>query len=727
MQLITIINQIDIWTDWLNSYKKYVPQFIEEAKTKEKWQDWNKEVFHEYFERSRNQCVSSLQQGYFTKDERSNIREHWEQISPLLKKVVESQNEPLWDVYKQLQKEIRGLTNSNRKAATYRMIAGLQPNLLCTVINEDSIRQLHKMLRDKVDEDVPNFTGDWFRDSYNIFKVYKASKPGVNPQELATLPWQTKMYFEEGGLTIPNNNDMSEPITSHQNVIELLKYKKQIIIQGPPGTGKTRMAKELASILIDLKPEVNKTPITISDEDIKQVIQPDMSINSVSGGAAYQITKVLDDRVVSLKSNGTEDETLFKNIQEAYKNARWTSPIGDNPARRASAFAKYIYDHFPAPTDQVPLKTSPQFKLVQFHPSYSYEDFVRGIVAEPNEDEEIVLYKAKDKLLAKFAAAAAENYRLSQAVKAKSTQTIQVKSDFERFIEHVQDYIADSDSHKYQLTDGIYIFDSDSTRFKYKGDNWAAHAKGLNMKYSELEKIIQAGVSERSQVKSVEGLEELSRQHATYFFNTVRKFREFLSSHPAEIKEDVIEERTSLKNYVLIIDEINRANLSSVLGELIYALEYRGEEVDGLYDVGGSNKLVLPPNLYIIGTMNTADRSIGHIDYAIRRRFAFVEVKPQVLPEDFEKELFIEVSKLFVTDPFAEKLNPSQFLSSEFRPQDVWLGHSYFIRKKNVGPEVRLKYEIIPLLEEYVKDGVLKDSLTTWLEIERLQMYYSNE
>src|SRR5690606_14650101 len=89
-----------------------------------------------------------------------------------------------------------------------------------------------------------------------------------------------------------------------------------------------------------------------------------------------------------------------------------------------------------------------------------------------------------------------------------------------------------------------------------------------------------------------------------------------------------------LKNYVLIIDEINRANLSSVLGELIYALEYRGEEVQSMYAVDGSNKLILPPNLYIIGTMNTADRSVGHIDYAIKRRFAFVDVLPQILEND---------------------------------------------------------------------------------------------
>lgn len=81
-------------------------------------------------------------------------------------------------------------------------------------------------------------------------------------------------------------------------------------------------------------------------------------------------------------------------------------------------------------------------------------------------------------------------------------------------------------------------------------------------------------------------------------------------------------------DYVLIIDEINRANLPSVLGELIYALEYRYKPVESMYSLDANRELILPDNLFIIGTMNTADRSTGHIDYAIKRRFAFFKVLP---------------------------------------------------------------------------------------------------
>ena len=174
------------------------------------------------------------------------------------------------------------------------------------------------------------------------------------------------------------------------------------------------------------------------------------------------------------------------------------------------------------------------------------------------------------------------------------------------------------------------------------------------------------------------------------------------------------------KTYILIIDEINRANLPAVLGELLYALEYRDEKVETMYKLDdGDNSLVLPENLYIIGTMNTADRSVGQIDYAIRRRFAFVECLPKVLTDlpdgkTFETDLFKEVSKLFIKniDSYETdgKLEKSDLLSAEFRPEDVWIGHSYFIIDDKKTKEYRLKYEIKPILKEYLKDGILTAS-----------------
>ncbi len=122
------------------------------------------------------------------------------------------------------------------------------------------------------------------------------------------------------------------------------------------------------------------------------------------------------------------------------------------------------------------------------------------------------------------------------------------------------------------------------------------------------------------------------------------------------------------KPYVLIIDEINRANLPAVLGELIYALEYRNEPVEVLYEVGKDRKLTVPENLYIIGTMNTADRSAGRIDYAVRRRFIFY---PLHANSEYASPEGMELMKK-VNEFIEENVSP------EYDAEDVKIGHTYF-------------------------------------------------
>jgi 5-methylcytosine-specific restriction protein B len=190
------------------------------------------------------------------------------------------------------------------------------------------------------------------------------------------------------------------------------------------------------------------------------------------------------------------------------------------------------------------------------------------------------------------------------------------------------------------------------------------------------------------------------------------------------------------KPYVLVIDEINRGNISKIFGELITLLEADkrlGEENEIKVTLPYSKEeFAIPSNLYIIGTMNTADRSLGHIDYAIRRRFAFVDMFPLELDiDEFDKELFKEVSELFIKnyDDYIESnvIEPSDYISEEFRPEDVWLGHSYFIMtNKNGGDNtnLRLRYEIIPVLKEYLKDGIFKDTDAVKKKIEELESLY---
>jgi 5-methylcytosine-specific restriction endonuclease McrBC GTP-binding regulatory subunit McrB len=202
------------------------------------------------------------------------------------------------------------------------------------------------------------------------------------------------------------------------------------------------------------------------------------------------------------------------------------------------------------------------------------------------------------------------------------------------------------------------------------------------------------------------------------------------------------------RRYFLIIDEINRANLATVLGELIYALEYRGEEVLTPYKVDNTESIQIPKNLYIIGTMNTADKSIGSIDYAIRRRFLFFPVLPNIevikhhvqkqfdihkdkFPKDYDVDNDCRI-KLFSV---IENLFKMCLDKENYHIDDLQIGHTYFLVKDindgmgNASNQfinyekveenliLKFKYQILPILREYYKDGVFNENILTGNQI----------
>ena len=402
--------------------------------------------------------------------------------------------------------------------------------------------------------------------------------------------------------------------------IEILEYKKQIILQGPPGTGKTYTAKDVAEQIL-------------------------------------------------------------------------TGNVSENKGAQATI-----------------LNESNQFELIQFHPSYTYEDFVRGIVAESNDGK--IAYRTINKSFGEFAEAALENYNLSRKDNTEANIKKWIDDKFEEFKNEIE---VEIEENEIKLSENVTIFEVSANSFKY-GKNWKISS---NLNFQEIKKLIKAVVENKLVLSNQQIPKDLS-VHAHYrytYYNALLA----LFFDKFEYKEEAT--KTEEKKFVLVIDEINRANLPSVLGELIYALEYRGQSVNSMYKLeNGNTKITIPENLYVIGTMNTADRSVGHIDYAIRRRFAFKEVLPKELndlKDKFKKEEFETVSRLFVKEIKSKSidLEASEHLSPEFadRPQDVWLGHSYFIEQQDEDGnqrdfKLRLDYEIIPILEEYIKDGILNDT-----------------
>ncbi len=160
--------------------------------------------------------------------------------------------------------------------------------------------------------------------------------------------------------------------------------------------------------------------------------------------------------------------------------------------------------------------------------------------------------------------------------------------------------------------------------------------------------------------------------------------------------------------YLLVIDEVNRADLGKVLGEAIYLFE--AGEVGGPnarrvklpHAVDGSDSFAMPENLYVLATMNTADRSIAGMDLAVRRRFAFITVPP-------DRNVVAEVAAKGLPEAL-EVFDRLQDVFVEHAPDDALVllpGHSYFLAKDETELRQRFKYELLPLIDEYLREGFL--------------------
>jgi 5-methylcytosine-specific restriction enzyme B len=157
--------------------------------------------------------------------------------------------------------------------------------------------------------------------------------------------------------------------------------------------------------------------------------------------------------------------------------------------------------------------------------------------------------------------------------------------------------------------------------------------------------------------------------------------------------------------YVLIIDEINRGDLGKVLGEAIYLFEPREvagtnvREVHLTHSIDGKKTFKLPANLYVLATMNTADRSIAGLDLAVRRRFAFVTLMPEraVVADQAPSravEFFDRLADVFIQNASDEML-------------DLLPGHSYYLAADEDELKKRMRYDLLPLIDEYLRQGLV--------------------
>lgn len=197
-----------------------------------------------------------------------------------------------------------------------------------------------------------------------------------------------------------------------------------------------------------------------------------------------------------------------------------------------------------------------------------------------------------------------------------------------------------------------------------------------------------------------------------------------------------VENAEDNKSVVLIIDEINRGNVSKIFGELITLLE-SDKRSQGNHPIKvilpyTKTEFGVPSNLYIIGTMNTTDRSTGTLDYALRRRFAFVTLQSDrsVIEKHYDKLGNANLRDMAVAlfDDIKKFIESPKHLCGDMSIDDLMVGHSYFMAEDEEELKDKVEYEIIPLINEYINDGILnvkneekKTAFDSWLSLAPIQ------
>lgn len=616
-------NEIVVWSGWLNKYREFVPKFINEAKTKNNWQDWDKDIFYEFFERSSGQCVSSLQQGYFTKSEQDIIKTHWNEISPLLKTIAENQEKPEWNIYKEIKKKIRKHTIQNRKAATNRLVASLQPNLLCTVVNESDLADLISKINSHTSTNI-SFEGDWFERSYNVCQQFQQELQPENPMDIATYPWQLLEHFRK------TNSSLIEKQKQMESIIKLLETNKNLILTGAPGSGKTYKTAEIAVALID---GANKLPNTRVD--------------------------------------------LMKRYKE--------------------------------------LLNAKQIAFTTFHQSLDYEEFVEGLKPDIADDGTgRGTFSVKSGIFRTICQFAKKKFENSQKPAETVIKEKLVKEMLESFFDESMSDNKEFDYDSTKQKSGINTFEL----IPHNDDNYfyADIKNNQSMKQQRIvkEEMLSVLLNENKITKPTDIKKIFNTRYKyqyTFMYLLLNELRDRVKDiNQKDEKEDLVK-KEELKNVVLIIDEINRGNISKIFGELITLLE-KDKRLDEENEITvtlpySQDTFGVPSNLYIIGTMNTADRSIGHIDYAIRRRFSFLLLKSDknVISSYDKYDVGVKEKAEILFDEIKDFI--SSYINADLNADDLMIGHSYFLCKTTDDLKIRLDSEIIPLIEEYEKDGII--------------------
>ncbi|WP_233758205.1 AAA family ATPase [Helicobacter ailurogastricus] len=403
----------------------------------------------------------------------------------------------------------------------------------------------------------------------------------------------------------------------------------------------------------------------------------------------------------------TGDRAIIETLKRLEEQGDFKKQIPQEDSKEDKrARAKLLFDHY---------KDQGRIDFVTFHQSYGYEEFVEGIKPEMDskqEDSGQVRYKVEDGIFKRMCQKAQETLGCPDAPREKArVDTNYWHALLKAFLVSLSQEQRAKGKFYIELYQGVQ-----------KELTWTQTEKGLRFAttYNQekgpafVEESALKGLYLEDKVRRIEKPKDLQVSNTSYHYALLKKLTTFevdylkaqnLTTPPIEIVSPQPNPKAPTKQpYILIIDEINRGNISKIFGELITLIEPskrigREEELRVTLPYDKRIPFGVPDNLYIIGTMNTADRSIALLDTALRRRFTFEEIMPN--PKLLDTNCAgVNLSALL------EAINTRiEFLLD----QNHTIGHSYFLGLKDLeGLQDCFKNKIIPLLQEYFYDDHAK-------------------
>lgn len=349
-----------------------------------------------------------------------------------------------------------------------------------------------------------------------------------------------------------------------------------------------------------------------------------------------------------------------------------------------------------------------QMEFVQFHPSYDYSDFVEGLRPRVNDDGTMG-FELQDGIFKKFVARARKNYEDSQKSKETIARELSVQESMTEFFSNIElgvDTFKTINGNEFTITsvDDKYI------TISIPGN---AIVNKLVLNINDIRKMLESG-EEFKRIKDISAFFGVAFATQAYsydfaLYKAIRDKKSAVSKNKAKQEE--------LKKYIFIIDEINRGEISKIFGELFFTIDpgYRGKsgEISTQYanlHSDPNEKFYIPDNVYIIGTMNDIDRSVDSFDFAMRRRFRFVELRADerlemlasLEDEELENEAITRMATLNREIANVEDLN-----------ENYQIGASYFLKLKTLDFDQLWTDYLQPLLQEYVQgmydeEGLMK-------------------